>query len=38
MSSNFQQQQQSMSSPLVWFMLLDSVTGEPYRDSSVTSV
>ncbi len=42
MSSNPQQQQQSsMSSPpspLIWFQLLDSATGEPYKDTSVSSV
>ena len=36
MSSNPQQQQSSMSSPspLVWFLLLDSVTGQPYKKTS----
>jgi hypothetical protein len=41
MSSNPQQQQSSsMSSPspLVWFQLLDSATGNPYKDTTVSSV
>ncbi|KAI3653953.1 hypothetical protein MP228_001104 [Amoeboaphelidium protococcarum] len=38
MSSNFQQQQQSMPSPLVWFLLLDSATGEPYKGTSADYV
>ncbi|KAI3636316.1 hypothetical protein MIR68_005668 [Amoeboaphelidium protococcarum] len=33
-----QQQQQSVSSPLVWFLLLDGDTGEPYRGTSATSI
>ena len=39
-----QQQQQSSStmssppSPLVWFLLLDYVTGEPYKRTTVSSV
>jgi len=42
MASNPQQQQSSsMSSPpspLVWFLLLDSATGEPYKGTSATKV
>ena len=39
MSSDQQQQQSSMSpSPLVWFLLLDSATGLPYKGTSATKV
>ena len=37
MSSN-PQQQQSSSSPLVWFLLLESATGLPYKNISASSV
>jgi hypothetical protein len=35
-SSN--QQQHMSSSPLVWFQLLDSATGEPYKKTTVSSI
>jgi hypothetical protein len=42
MSSNPQQQQSSsmssFPSPLIWFLLLDSVTGEPYKKTTVSSL
>ena len=40
MSSNPQQQQSSMSYPsrLVWFLLLDSASGLPYKGTSVSSI
>ena len=40
MSSIAQQQQSSMSSPplLVWFLLLDSATGQPYKGTTVSSI
>ena len=40
MSSNPQQQSFSMSSPssLVWFLLLNSATGEPYKGTSASKV
>ncbi len=41
MPSNPQQQQSSMSSPpspLVWFLLLDSATGQPYKGSTADKV
>jgi hypothetical protein len=41
-SSNTQQQPSTMSfsppSPLVWFLLLDSATGEPYKGTSASSI
>ncbi len=32
------QQQFSMSSPLVWFLLLDSATGQPYKGTTADYV
>ena len=40
MSSNLQQSSSTSHppSPLVWFLLLDSETGEPYKNSSASSI
>ncbi|KAI3641438.1 hypothetical protein MIR68_000568 [Amoeboaphelidium protococcarum] len=40
MTSNSQQQQSCMSStsPLIWFLLLDSATGEPYKGTRASCV
>jgi hypothetical protein len=37
MTSN-PQPQTSMSSPLIWFLLVDSATGDPYKGTTVSSV